>query len=101
MAPSRSARAARAGCRSRRAAPALVHGVLLMRTDSTPTGAWRARPPCGTIRHHDMLEKLLIANRGEVAVRVAQAAAELGIATVAVYADDDAQSLHTRRAEQA
>src|SRR5204863_2495236 len=33
--------------------------------------------------------------------RVAQAAAELGIATVAVYADDDARSLHTRRADQA
>jgi pyruvate carboxylase len=45
-----------------------------------------------------MLAKLLIANRGEVAIRVAQAAAELGIATVAIYADDDAHSLHVRRA---
>ena len=48
-----------------------------------------------------MLEKLLIANRGEVAIRIAQAAAELGIATVAIYAEDDAQSLHVRRAGQA
>ena len=48
-----------------------------------------------------MLQKLLIANRGEVAVRIAQAAAELGIATVAVHADDDAASLHVRRADQA
>ncbi len=48
-----------------------------------------------------MLHKLLIANRGEVAVRIAQAAAELGIATVAVYAGDDARALHTRRADQA
>jgi len=48
-----------------------------------------------------MLEKLLIANRGEVAIRVAQAAAELAIPTVAIYADDDAQSLHVRRAGQA
>ncbi|HEX4417032.1 MAG TPA: carboxyl transferase domain-containing protein [Kofleriaceae bacterium] len=48
-----------------------------------------------------MLHKLLIANRGEVAIRVAQAAAELGIATVAVYSDDDAQALHVRRAGEA
>jgi acetyl/propionyl-CoA carboxylase alpha subunit/acetyl-CoA carboxylase carboxyltransferase component len=45
-----------------------------------------------------MLAKLLIANRGEVAIRVAQAAAELGIPTVAIYADDDARALHVRRA---
>src|SRR3954468_9082812 len=48
-----------------------------------------------------MLHKLLIANRGEVAIRIAQAAAELGIATVAVYAEDDAGSLHGRRAGEA
>lgn len=48
-----------------------------------------------------MLAKLLIANRGEVALRVAQAAAELGIPTVAIYADDDAHALHVRRASQA
>ncbi|HSS01819.1 MAG TPA: carboxyl transferase domain-containing protein [Kofleriaceae bacterium] len=48
-----------------------------------------------------MVEKLLIANRGEVAVRVAQAAAELGIATVAVYSEDDARALHVQRATQA
>jgi acetyl/propionyl-CoA carboxylase alpha subunit/acetyl-CoA carboxylase carboxyltransferase component len=48
-----------------------------------------------------MLDKLLIANRGEVAIRVAQAAAELGIPTVAIYSDDDARSLHVRRATTA
>src|SRR5262245_13438108 len=48
-----------------------------------------------------MVSKLLIANRGEIAVRIAQAAAELGIATVAVHADDDAGSLHIRRADHA
>ncbi|HEY9524743.1 MAG TPA: biotin carboxylase N-terminal domain-containing protein, partial [Thermopolyspora sp.] len=42
--------------------------------------------------------RLLIANRGEVAVRIIRAAEELGIDTVAVYAEDDADTLHVRLA---
>src|SRR4051794_22278433 len=45
--------------------------------------------------------KLLIANRGEVAIRVARAAADLALPTVAVFAEDDAQSLHVRAADKA
>ena len=45
------------------------------------------------------IRRLLIANRGEIAIRIARAAAELGIATVAVFSEDDARSLHTRRAD--
>ena len=45
--------------------------------------------------------KLLIANRGEIAVRIMRAAAESNILTVAVYSEDDAASLHTRRATEA
>lgn len=48
-----------------------------------------------------MFKRLLIANRGEIAIRLARAAAELDIQTVAVYAEDDAQSLHVRKADQA
>ncbi|CAN5917159.1 carboxyl transferase domain-containing protein [soil metagenome] len=48
-----------------------------------------------------MLKKLLIANRGEIAIRIAQAAAELGIATAGLYSEDDATSLHVRRVDEA
>nr|WP_256873468.1 carboxyl transferase domain-containing protein [Pseudomonas taiwanensis] len=44
---------------------------------------------------------MLIANRGEIAIRIARAAAELGIRSVAVYAEDDSQSLHLRKADLA
>src|SRR3990167_8924164 len=44
---------------------------------------------------------LLIANRGEIAIRIARAASELGIRSVAIYAEDDAASLHMRQANRA
>ena len=44
---------------------------------------------------------LLIANRGEIAIRIMRAAAEMGIRTVAVFPDDDSSSLHTRKADEA
>src|SRR4030095_13950030 len=54
-----------------------------------------------TPRRADMLKKLLIANRGEIAIRIAQAAAELGIATAGLHPEDDATSLHIRRVDEA
>ncbi len=45
------------------------------------------------------IDKLLIANRGEIAVRIMRAAAELGIETVGVYSKDDERCLHVRRAD--
>lgn len=44
--------------------------------------------------------KIMIANRGEIAIRLSRAAAELDILSLAVYAEDDAQSLHVRKADQ-
>ncbi|MDP3806146.1 carboxyl transferase domain-containing protein [Hydrogenophaga sp.] len=46
-------------------------------------------------------KKLLIANRGEIAVRLVRAAADMGMATVAVHAADEARSLHVRMADEA
>ena len=45
--------------------------------------------------------KLFIANRGEIAIRIAEAARELGIPTVGVFSEDDAQSLHIRKVNTA
>jgi acetyl/propionyl-CoA carboxylase alpha subunit/acetyl-CoA carboxylase carboxyltransferase component len=44
---------------------------------------------------------LLIANRGEIAIRIMRGAAELGIRTVAIFSEDDVHSLHTRKADEA
>ena len=48
-----------------------------------------------------MFEKILIANRGEIALRVMRTCKEMGIATVAIYSDVDKNALHTRYADEA
>ncbi|MBV1933109.1 MAG: carbamoyl-phosphate synthase large subunit, partial [Parvibaculaceae bacterium] len=46
------------------------------------------------------MKKILIANRGEIAIRIARAAAECQLASVAIHAPDDARSLHVKAADE-
>ena len=47
-----------------------------------------------------MIDKILIANRGEIALRILRAAKELGIATVAVHSTADAHAMHVKLADE-
>ena len=47
------------------------------------------------------MNKILIANRGEIAVRIIRACKEMNIKTVAVYSEIDKESIHTKHADEA
>jgi pyruvate carboxylase subunit A len=66
-----------------------------------------ARPGCGAAgpdvfsRRGLVIKKILVANRGEIAVRIVRACAEMGIKSVAIYSDADRHALHVKKADEA
>src|SRR3954470_6943831 len=50
---------------------------------------------------NDKISSILIANRGEIALRVIRACKELDIKSIAIYSDEDTRSIHVKRADEA
>ena len=71
------------------------------RREARPVPSRAPRGPINVERKRTMFKKILIANRGEIACRVAATARRLGVRTVAVYSDADANAQHVAACDEA
>ena len=80
----------------------LAPGYALPQSLQTRQESTQAAPPRVTQASHEYkpIRKLLMANRGEIAIRVFRAATEMGIRTVAIYSEQDKQQMHRLKSDE-